>query len=128
MLSQKPHSIPFDPPSRGARLLQLVLVAGLFSLIAWQVARDLPSLRGLWWPRPADLLAAAGCCAAGLFCFALSSVTMVASLDLYRREHRFFYMRIWAQAYVFRYFPGKIALVYQRIQLGRRAGIPGAAS
>jgi hypothetical protein len=43
-----------------------------------------------------------------------------------RKEHRFFYLRLWLQPYLYKYVPGKVMLAVERVRLGREIGLPGS--
>lgn len=128
-----------DPPSpeppgpdrpRGSpwlRWLQLALVLAVLVILAFRVRADAASLRG-FTPRPtaADLLPAIGSALVGYLALPTAFAFMLRAVGRYQPRYRASYYRVWLQAYFFRYIPGKVVLLAQRITLGRRAGIEPA--
>ena len=127
-----PPPAPPRPPGvprwiRG--LVQALLVAGVLAILVWRVSRDAASLRG-FTPRlsagaliPAFVLAALG-----YFGLARLFVATVRRVGLHEARYGAFYYRIWLQAYFFRYIPGKVVTVIQRVELGKRCGLRPAVS
>ena len=116
-------------PSLLARALQVLLVLGTLAWLGWQVFRDLPSLRALTFaPALGDVVGAFVCGALAVASFPVAFTTLLRALGLHREEHRFAYHRMYFQAFFFRYVPGKVLLVVQRVRLGKPLGIPPAAN
>jgi glycosyltransferase 2 family protein len=114
-------------PSRWLRWLQAALVLCVLAILAVRVHKDAASIRELT-PRftAGDFLPAVGAALIGYLTLPTAFSAMLRALGKYERRYRASYFRVWLQAYFFRYIPGKVVLVAQRIALGRRAGIEPA--
>lgn len=80
--------------------------------------------------RPAPLLGAAGVGALALLTLAWASVVGARASQGLPAGLTFALQwgRVWFQSYFFRYVPGKVALVGERVRLGRRFGLSASAS
>jgi uncharacterized membrane protein YbhN (UPF0104 family) len=127
-------AIPAPLPSRTfprwlRGLVQALLVAGVLGILGWRVARDASSLRG-FTPRfeAGTLIPAFVAAALAYFGMARVYVAMLRRVGLYDARYAAFYYRVWLQAFFFKYIPGKVVIVFQRAELGKRAGLRPAAS
>lgn len=80
--------------------------------------------------RPGALLQAAAAGAAALLVLALASALGARAAHALPRGPAFVaqWSRVWFQSYFYRYIPGKIALVAERVRLGAAFGLSGPAS
>jgi len=107
----------------------VALALGVLGWVGWSLYTDwsaasFPELR----PSVPDVIGAVGMGALGLLGLPWLFVGALGAAGLYRPEHRAFYLRIWLQGYFFRYVPGKVLLVVERVRLGRMAGLEPATS
>lgn len=113
------------------RLLEVVrvlLAALVLGWVVWRLGEDWTGLHlpeALHWP---SLVLAALSGAAALLGLAVLCAAGVRAAGLYRSEHRLPYLRMWLQSLFWRYVPGKVLLVAERIRLGGLLGIPKATS
>ena len=80
--------------------------------------------------RPGPLAGSALAGAAGMVTLALISAAgaRAAGLGTGTRAFCIGWLRVWTGAYFYRYVPGKVVLVVERVRLGARLGVPAAAS
>jgi len=110
-------------------LLRVLVVVAIAAFLAWQLHRDWPAVSVL---RPRvrafDLLAALLTGVGAMLALPTAFAVTLQRAGLYRPAFRWFYGRMWLQAYLFRYVPGKVMLVVERIRLGAMAGIDRGTS
>ena len=92
--------------------------------LGWTLANDWPAVRALRWRGgPGDALAALMFAVGGL-------LTLPWGLRLLMRATGYsaglYVWRIWLQAFIYKYVPGKVALVAERIRLSRPVGVEPA--
>ncbi len=128
-MSTPPAPLPSKGVPRWIRpAVQGLLVAGVLGVLGWRVARDASSLRGFSPRFDAATLAGAFVAAALAYVgFARMFVAMLRRLGLYEARYGAFYYRVWLQAYFFKYIPGKVVIVIERVALGKRCGLRPAA-
>jgi glycosyltransferase 2 family protein len=112
-----------------ARALRSILGV---AIVAWLVATLVARSRSMALPAvsasPAEVsvtIVAGALAIAGL---AALFVLELKALGLYREGHAAFYVRLWFQGYFYRYVPGKLMLLAERVRLGERVGIPRTTS
>jgi hypothetical protein len=112
-----------------ARVLRVVLA---LAIVAWLAATLGSRWRGLafpsWSASTAEVVVAFGAGALALGGLATLFVLELHALGLAREGHAPFYVRLWFQSYFYRYVPGKVMLLAERMRLGETAGIPRATS
>lgn len=122
--------IPGAPRSRAARLwrwLQLALVLAVAVILALRVRADAASLRGFALRlTTANLIAATLAALVAYLGLPLAFIAMLRAVGRYEPRYFASYFRVWLQAYFFRYIPGKVVLLAQRIAIARRASIAPA--
>jgi hypothetical protein len=119
------------PPAlrRAASIARVLLTAAVLAFVVDRLVRDWDGVRGLALAPSAGMgVAAVGLGVVAMLGLPALCVAILARLGLYRRELRWFYVRMWLQSYLYRYVPGRVLLVVERVRLGRRAGLPAAAS
>lgn len=119
--------------SRTFAWIRWALAAAILGYSAWQLSTAWGSLQGANLEvRPALVFAAAGFGALALVCLALVSAVGVRAAGLPEggAPPRFWigWFRVWFQGYFYRYIPGKLVLVVERVRLGEMMGVPRAAS
>lgn len=119
-------------PARTRALVRGVRAALFFAvlvIVGVSIARDLPSVSKL---SPVgstrDLLFAAGAAIVGYLALPTSLPVLLVGARKYDRRQAGFYYRIWLQAFFYRYIPGKVALLAERVRLGRFAGLTASTS
>ncbi len=123
MTSPTPAELPRPRFGVGAAM-RLALALGIVGFLGWKIVQQWPTIRALRPdPGPVD-----GALAVGLLVLAYAGLpvayaALLRETGLYRAEHRLFYARIWLQAYLYRYVPGKVMLAVERVRLGHLAGI-----
>ena len=114
---------------RLVKVVRLLLAALVLGWVLWRLQADWIGLQlpeqGLSWGY-GGLAALSG--AASLLLLAALCAGGVRAAGLYRGEHRLAYLRMWLQSLFWRYVPGKVLLVAERIRLGGLLGIPRATS
>lgn len=114
---------------RLVKVVRLLLAALVLGWVLWRLQADWTGLHlpeeGLVWGY-LGLAALSG--AASLILLAALCAGGVRAAGLYRTEHRLAYLRMWLQSLFWRYVPGKVLLVAERIRLGQRLDIPRATS
>ncbi len=111
------------------RLLRALLAAGVVVWVVVQLGREWQANPApAFAPAPLDLALAIGCAAAALLGLGALFVATLRLVGPYQPENRPWYMRIWLQGYFWRYVPGKVMLVVERVRLGEKVGIPRATS
>jgi hypothetical protein len=114
---------------RLVKVVRLLLAALVLGWVLWRLQADWNGLQlpeqGLSWGY-GGLAALSG--AASLLLLAALCAGGVRAAGLYRGEHRLAYLRMWLQSLFWRYVPGKVLLVAERIRLGGLLGIPRATS
>ncbi|HVY44487.1 MAG TPA: hypothetical protein VHB21_01360 [Minicystis sp.] len=115
--------------ARAFRALRAALVVAVLGIVGVRVARDAPSLATLA-PKgsAADLALAALAALVGYVALPTSLPVLLKATGRYDPALRGFYYRIWLQAFFFRYIPGKVALLAERVRLGRFARLDGSTS
>ncbi|MSP55441.1 MAG: hypothetical protein EXR69_07555 [Myxococcales bacterium] len=113
--------------------IRWALAAAILGYSAWQLSTAWGSLQGAdLVVRPGLVMAAGGLGALALVCLALVSAVGVraAGLPPGGAPPRFWtrWLRVWFQGYFYRYIPGKLILVVERVRLGELLGVPRAAS
>jgi hypothetical protein len=117
--------------SRSWAWLRAALALGILGYSGWQLASAWsalePSALSLR-PLPAALSGLLG--ASALLTLALVSGLGARAARLGQPGPRFLlgWLRVWFQGYFYRYAPGKVLLVVERVRLGERLGVPRAAS
>lgn len=109
------------------------LTGAILLFTGWRLTEAWTSLEATdlaFHPLPAIAAALAG--AAALVSLALVSAAgaRAAKLPTAEPQPGFWlgWMRVWFQGYFYRYVPGKLVLVVERVRLGERLGVPKAAS
>ncbi len=116
---------------RAAAIARWVLAIGIVVWSVWQLQASWGSIQasGLAF-RPAQAAAAALAGALGLLTLMAVSGVGVLLARLPNVTGRTFWLgfaRMWFIGYFFRYIPGKLVLVSERVRLGARLGIPATA-
>jgi hypothetical protein len=121
-----PWRIPWRRVWQGLRIaLAIAILAGL----AWKVRDDWPSVRTLALRGSVtDFLGALTLSLVGIFALPLGFVVLLRRARLYRPTARWFYFRLWLQSYFYRYVPGKVMLMAERVRLGALVGLDGPLS
>ncbi len=110
-------------------IVRVVAAIGVLGFLGYSVWRGAPTLETLRPTlRPGPLAAAAALGVAGLLGLAAALPLTLRHLGLYRPRARWFYLRLWLQPYFYRYVPGKVMLVAERVRLGRHVGLPATTS
>lgn len=110
-------------------LLRTLLGLGIVAWLAWSLLGQLRAARvPVLAATPAELLLALGSGALALLALAFLFGRQLQLVGFYRAEHRLYYFRLWLQAYFYRYVPGKVMLLHERVRLGEAAGVPAATS
>src|SRR4051812_10424093 len=115
------------------RVLRWVLAAAIVGVGAWRLREAWSGVEGAaFHVRPLEMVLAALTAAAALTSLALLSGAGVRAAGLPEGgpPPRLWlsWVRVWFQSYFFRYVPGKLVLVVERVRLGERLGIPRATS
>lgn len=107
--------------------LQAALVVCVLVILALRMRRDAASIKDLS-PRFAveSFVPAVAAALIGYLALPVAFIAMLHAVGKYERRYRAAYFRVWLQPYFFRYIPGKLVLVAQRIALGKRSGIAPA--
>jgi hypothetical protein len=114
-------------PARLWRWVQIALVLAVAAILAARMRADASSLRGFVpRPAPADLVPAVLAALTAYLGLPLAFSAMLRAVGHFDARYRAAYFRVWLQAYFFRYIPGKVVLLAQRIAIARRAGIAPA--
>lgn len=102
------------------------------AVVAWVVLRLGQEWQAATVPAlalsPLDLGLAVGSAVLALLLLAALFVASLRLVGPYDARHWPFYVRIWLQGYFWRYVPGKVLLVVERIRLGEQVGIPRTTS
>ena len=108
------------------RIIRWALTVSVALFLAWTAYRDWPSIRELEWR--GGLAQAALATAFGVAGFGTLPLGLRLLLRRLGFEGGAFVWRLWLQAFIYKYVPGKVVLVAERIRLGRRLGIDAATS
>ena len=112
-----------------ARAFRTILGLAIVAWLAWTLVSR---TRGVAMPALSasvvEVVVALGAGALALCGLALLFVLELKALGLYRPQHARFYVRLWFQGYFYRYVPGKVMLLAERVRLGEMVGIPRATS
>ena len=101
------------------RAARMVAALGVVVWVGWRLFQDWNAASfPAWTPTFPVAFGAVAAGAAGLLALPLLFVAELRVAGLHRPEHRAFYARIWLQGYFFRYVPGKVLLVAERVRLG----------
>lgn len=123
MTTQAPAELPRPRFGVGAAL-RLALALGIVGLLGWKIVQQWPTIRDLRpSPAPFDAIAAVLLLVLAYAGLPVAYAALLRETGLYRAAHRLFYARVWLQAYLYRYVPGKVMLAVERVRLGRLAGI-----
>ncbi len=107
------------------------LAAAIVGYSAWQIRSSWGSLATAHLVlRPALLAAAVAMGGLALGCLATVSAVGARAAGLGAGDRQFWtgWLRVWFQGYFYRYIPGKLVLVVERVRLGELLGVPRAAS
>ncbi len=111
------------------RAARMVAALGVVVWVGWRLFQDWNAASfPAWTPTFPVAFGAVAAGAAGLLALPLLFVAELRVAGLHRPEHRAFYARIWLQGYFFRYVPGKVLLVAERVRLGSLVGLAPATS
>jgi hypothetical protein len=116
---------------RGWAWLRSALALAILAYSGWQLSQAWSSLQLQQFSlHPLAALAALLCGALALVVLALVSALGARAARLGSPGPRFYvgWLRVWFQGYFYRYVPGKVLLVVERMRLGERLGVPRAAS
>lgn len=117
--------------NRLAQVLRGLVAVGILVYGGWEVGRaraeiEATDLAFRWTPAIASAIAGG----AGLLTLAGVSAAGARAAGLGRPGPGFVrgWFRVWFQGYFYRYVPGKLFLVVERVRLAERLGVPRAAS
>jgi hypothetical protein len=109
--------------------LRIALAIGILVGLGWKVRDDWPSVSALTLRGTVtDFLGALTLSLLGIFALPLGFVVLLRRARLYRASARWFYLRLWLQSYFYRYVPGKVMLMAERVRLGALVGLDGPLS
>jgi uncharacterized membrane protein YbhN (UPF0104 family) len=125
-LAKNPQRKPWRRVWQGLRIaLAIAILVGL----GWKVRDDWPSVRALAFRGTiTDFIGALTLSLFGIFALPLGFVVLLRRAGLYRATARWFYLRLWLQSYFYRYVPGKVMLMAERVRLGALVGLDGPLS
>ena len=107
------------------KLLRALVAVAILGWVAWRLAADWAALSALTLePALPDVIGATASGIGALLLLAALYAGLLRGVGLARPGHTAFYLRIWLQSYFYRYIPGKVLLVVERVRLGERVGIP----
>jgi glycosyltransferase 2 family protein len=125
-LAKKPRTTAWR---RAAQVLRIALTIAILAGLGWKVRGEWPSVRALTLRGSAlDVLGALALSLGGIFGLPLGFVVLLKRAKLYRPSARRFYFRLWLQSYFYRYVPGKVMLMAERVRLGALVGLGGPLS
>lgn len=113
--------------SRIYGVLRIVLVAGIIAYLAWRIYAGRDALAAIDWHW--DLPGLIGALLSALVAY---QCLFLAWTMLLRRSGNFAarrlgqYARVWWVSFLYRYVPGKVLLLVERVRLGALVGIPAA--
>ncbi|MEO1337691.1 MAG: lysylphosphatidylglycerol synthase domain-containing protein, partial [Myxococcota bacterium] len=105
---------------RWAATIAVLILLGRALIDQWDAVRALS-----WHGTLSDVTLAVGFTAAGIFTLPLGLRELLAALDIHAGAYAW---RIWLQAFIYKYVPGKVMLVAERIRLSRPLGLSAAQS
>lgn len=106
----------------------MALVIAIVGYLLWRIYGNRAALGSLnlrW-----DSLNLAGAlmsCVLAYQCLLLGWVMLLRRTGYYDARHLGVYARIWWSSYLYRYIPGKILLIVERVRMGTHVGIPASA-
>ncbi len=112
---------------RAYSAFSLLLLVGVLWYLGWQIYASrhvLTSLEVEW--SPFDLAASFGLAVLGYQLLFGAWLLLLRRASLYEARHLRAYLRIWWVSYMYRYVPGKVFLLVERVRRGSAADIPYA--
>ena len=112
---------------RGYATIRLMLLLGIVAYLAWEMASHWSDVQALSVRIDALMLFAAAMLGILAYqCLFGGWLILLWRIGCFDRQQLKFYSRVWWVSYLFRYLPGKVFLVIERVRMGSMVGIPPA--
>jgi len=107
--------------------IRLILLLGIVVYLAWEMVRHWPDVQALSVRVDGLTLCAAALLGIMAYqCLFGGWLILLWRVGCFDRRQLKFYSRVWWVSFLFRYLPGKVFLVIERVRMGSMVGIPPA--